>query len=130
MRQPILFRKVDPVALVLCTGIDPSLLRTRKLILEKAGHTVVTASDQRDVVAACKNHEFNVAVIGQTVSTKSKRSISSLVRQNCPSAKILELYQANHGPALPAGEADAWLEVPTDVPQDLAAQVSKLATQN
>lgn len=118
------------MALVLCTGIDQSLLRTRKLILEKAGHTVVTASEQRDVVAACGKHQFDVAVIGQTVSTKSKRALSSLVRENCPSAKILELYQANHGPALPAGEADSWLEVPTDVPQDLAAHVGKLAAQS
>lgn len=118
------------MALVLCTGIDQSLLRTRKLILEKAGHTVVTATDQREVMAACRNQQFNVAVIGQTVSTNNKRAICSLVRQNCPSAKILELYQANHGPALPDGEADAWLEVPTDVPQDLAAQVSRLATQS
>lgn len=118
------------MALVLCTGIDQSLLRTRKLILEKAGHTVVTATDQHDVVDACRKHQFNVAVIGQTVSTKSKRTISSLVRQNCPSAKILELYQANYGPALPAGEADLWLEVPTDVPQDLAAHVSNLAARS
>jgi hypothetical protein len=117
------------MALVLCTGVEQSLLRTRKLILEKAGHTVLTAIDQRDVVAACRKHSFNVAVIGQTVSTKSKRAISSLVRQHCPSARILELYQANHGPALPDGEADSWLEVPTDVPQDLAAHVSKLATR-
>ena len=122
--------KAGFVALVLCTGIEQSLLRTRKLILEKAGHTVVPATDQRDVVDACGKHQFDVAVIGQTVSSKSKRALSSLIRQKCPSAKILELYQANHGPALPDGEADAWLEVPTDVPQDLATHVSNLAAQS
>ena len=114
-------------ALVLCTGKDPSLLRTRKLILERAGHTVITAPDQRAVAAACKEHKFDVAVLGQSISSESKRVISGLIRQLCSSAKILELYQANSGPAIQ--DADSWLEVPTDVPQDLAARVSELAQQ-
>jgi CheY-like chemotaxis protein len=112
-------------ALVLCTGKDPSLLRTRKLILERAGHTVITAGDQRAVVAACKEYEFDVAVLGQTVSPQIKKTLAGLIRQRCPSAKILELYQANSGPTIK--DADSWLEVPTDVPQDLAERVSELA---
>jgi CheY-like chemotaxis protein len=111
-------------ALVLCTGKDLSLLRTRKLILEKAGHTVVPATDHRDIVAACKKHKFDVAVVGQSISPESKKTVGSLIRQFCPSAKILELYQANSGPTIK--DADSWLEVPTDVPQDLAKRVSEL----
>lgn len=112
-------------ALVLCTGKDLSLLRTRKLILEKAGHTVVPAIDPTEVVAACKKHKFDVAVIGQSVSNESKKKVGGLIRQHCPSAKILELYQANSVPTIK--DADSWLEVPTDVPQDLARRVSDLA---
>lgn len=112
-------------ALVLCTGKDPSLLRTRKLILERAGHTVITATDRRAVTAACNQHKFDVAVLGQSVSSESKRVIRNLIRQLCPSTKILELYQANSGRTIQ--DADSWLEVPTDVPQDLAERVSELA---
>lgn len=112
-------------AMVLCTGKDPSLLRTRKLILEKAGHTVVTATDQRAVAAACKEHTFDVAVLGQSVSLETKRTLGGLIRQLCPDTKILELFQANSGPVI--ADADSWLEVPTDVPQDLAERVSELA---
>lgn len=112
-------------ALILCTGKDPSLLRTRKLILEKAGHTVITATDQRTVAAACQKYKFDVAVLGQSVSAESKRILSGLIRQYCSSVKILELYQANSGPEIQ--DADSWLEVPTDVPQNLAERVSELA---
>ena len=37
------------MALVLCTGSDPAVMATRKLILEQAGHTVVLASNDRQV---------------------------------------------------------------------------------
>jgi hypothetical protein len=116
------------VALVLCTGVDESLLRTRKLILEKAGHTVFAMSDERDVMAACKAHRFDVAVIGQTVTPKIKKRVASLIRQHCQSAKLLELYRPYEGRIIE--DADSWLLVPTDIPQDLVEYVNKLADGN
>src|SRR5579864_3033657 len=41
------------VALVLCTGINDVLIATRKLILERAGHKVVTATGERELITAC-----------------------------------------------------------------------------
>jgi len=41
------------MALVLCTGVDPVLMKTRQLILEKAGHTVVPTFDEREIKAIC-----------------------------------------------------------------------------
>lgn len=113
------------MALVLCTGVDQSLIRTRKLILERAGHTVVTASNQHELMAACREHQFDVAVIGQTVSLNIKKSVASLIRQYCPDAKLLELYQVDVGRAVE--DADSWMEVPTDVPKDLSDRVTDLA---
>ncbi|HEY6352503.1 MAG TPA: hypothetical protein VI636_24150 [Candidatus Angelobacter sp.] len=114
------------MAIVLCTGIDEGLLKTRKWILEQAGHIVITARDQVSVIAACKQRAIDVAVIGQTVSSNSKKLIASLVRQHSPSAKILELHQAHQERAVE--DADSWLEVPAGVPQDLADRVGELAT--
>jgi hypothetical protein len=37
------------MARVLCTGVNPVLMKTRQLILESAGHTVVPASDEREI---------------------------------------------------------------------------------
>ena len=63
------------MALVLCAGIDPVLVKTRQLILERAGHTVIPALDEKAMLAACEEHVFDVAVIGQRVSPKIKRRI-------------------------------------------------------
>ena len=43
------------MALVLCTGFDKTVLETRKLILENAGHTVVTVTDETALVASAGN---------------------------------------------------------------------------
>jgi hypothetical protein len=115
------------MALVLCTGIDKTLLETRRLILEKAGHTVVTASDEKAVMDACQKHAFDVAVVGQTISPKMKPRVAQIVRRSCPGAKILELYTPNVGQML--HDADAAVMVPTDVPKELADCVDELAKQ-
>ena len=115
------------MALVLCTGVDPSVVRTRQLILERAGHVVVSALDEPSLIAACGQHEFQVVVIGQTVSANIKRRIARLIREGCPTAKVLELYTLSTGKVLE--EADSWLEVLADVPQELAARVADLASR-
>ncbi len=115
------------MALVLCTGVDKALLKTRKLILEHAGHTVVSVIDEPSLVRACQNHSFDVAVIGQTVSTNMKRHIASIIKEHCSDVKVLELYPQFSKQVL--SEADAALSVPVDVPRDLVDRVNELAKQ-
>lgn len=115
------------MALVLCTGVEPSLIRTRQLILERAGHTVVPVLEETDLALVCKQHSFEVAVVGQTPSAKTKRRIAHLIRECCPGAKLLELYTLSSGKILE--DADSWLEVLADVPQELADRVQTLASQ-
>jgi CheY-like chemotaxis protein len=115
------------MALVLCTGVDPVLIKTRQLILERAGHEVVAAMDERAVKTACEQHMFDVAVIGQAVSVRVKRQIMTVIRKYCATAKILELYRFSTGRILE--DADSWLEVPADVPQQLAERVTALANK-
>lgn len=113
------------MALVLCTGLDPSVVRTRQLILERAGHVVVPALDEASLIKACQQNKFDVAVVGQTVSPKIKRRIAALIRECCQEAKMLELYTISSGKVI--DDADAWLEVLADVPQELAVRVGALA---
>jgi len=113
------------MARVLCTGWDKNLLATRTLILQSAGHEVRQATTQNEVASECAKHQFDVVVIGQTVSFKMKGLIVSVVREHCPDVKILELYQPHLGKALE--DADSWLEVPADIPSDLAERVGELA---
>ena len=113
------------MALVLCTGDDPVLMKTRQLVLEKAGHTVLTARDSPAVAEACERFKFDVAVVGQAMAKEQKVEIMALIRKHCPTTKVLELYRFSWGKVLK--DADGWLEVPTNLPQDLAESVSALA---
>ena len=115
------------MAVVLCTGWDQNLLDTRALILKSAGHEVHQARTQNEVLSVCKEHVFDVAVIGQSLSNRMKPLVASLIKEQCPSVKILELYQPHLGKTV--ADADFWLEVPTDVPNELAQRVAELANR-
>lgn len=111
------------MATVLCTGEDRSLMATRTMILRKAGHKVIAAYAGDNFEELCRNYDFDVAVIGQTVKKPVKNELLKLIREHCPDAKVLELYTT--GKLLP--DADAWLRVPADLPADFAETVSALA---
>lgn len=115
------------MALVLCTGWDQGLLDTRTLILRSAGHEVHQARTQKEIASLCEARQFDVAVIGQAISNRMKQPIASLIKEHCPNVEILELYYPHEGRAL--SDADDWLEVPCDVPSDLAERVKDLANR-
>jgi DNA-binding NtrC family response regulator len=115
------------VALVLCTGIDSDSLENRRLILERAGHRVISATGEQELDSACVAHKIDVVVIGHTLSPKAKERVLTLIRENCPSSKILELYPQDGQKAL--DEADAWLPMPTNNPQEFAELVTSLTQQ-
>jgi DNA-binding NtrC family response regulator len=102
-------------------------MHTRKLILEAAGHTVVTAQSEAEIVAACREHQFDVAVIGQASQPTLKLDWFTKIHKACPSAKILEVYLPSEGISLP--NADAWVESPV-VPTDLAERIAALAAMS
>ena len=114
------------MALVLCTGVDPVLMKTRQLILENAGHTVIPASDEREINAACSKNKFDVALVGQSLSSKTKVRVSAIVREHSPQTRILELTREYAGKALP--DADAWLAMPSE-PEELVNAVNSLASK-
>ena len=115
------------MALVLCAGTDPLLTKTRQLLLESAGHRVITATDEPAMISACKKHTFDVAVIGQGVPQELKRKMLSLLREYSPSTRVLEMYLASAGKTLET--ADAWLEASIPAPQDFANCVAALARE-
>jgi DNA-binding response OmpR family regulator len=114
------------MARVLCTGVDPVLMKTRQLILENAGHTVVPALDEHEIEAACSTQKFDVAIIGQNISPQIKKHVLELVRQHCPAVRVLELHTLYSTGALK--DADAWLEMPGD-PEELVTAVNLLAPE-
>ena len=97
------------------------------MLLERAGHIVVSALGTEAVQYACRRGGFDVAVIGQGCTEEEKREFLSLLREHCPSARVLELYLAHSHPALK--DADAHLEVPAELPSDFVDRVNALATR-
>jgi hypothetical protein len=115
------------MALVLSIGSDPSLMLTRQLLLEQAGHTVIGVTDEKTLAAACELHTFDVAILSQILSLNMKQHVVSLIRGHCPEVKLLELYSITSGRAL--DDADLWIEVPGNGPEKLTAGVAELAAK-
>ncbi len=113
------------MANVLCTGSNRTLMETRAYMLQEAGHDVVLATSEPELLDACKKSKFAVAVIGQGLSNEQKLRVGELVRNGCPGALILELYIPSVGKALP--DADAWLETLSPRPESFVQRVNQLA---
>lgn len=114
------------MATVLCTGVQPALTQTRKMILESRGHIAVTAHSAAEIVAACHDFRFDVTVIGQCPNARLKRDWLALIRRHCFSVRVIEVYMTSAGRALQ--DADEWLESPVD-PARLSERVSNLASR-
>jgi hypothetical protein len=114
------------VSLILNTGVYPPLLETRKLVLEQAGHVVITRTEEGEIARACEEYQFDVVVIGQSASAPVKRRILHQVRRHCRSVKVLELFSSDFGKALPG--ADSWLEIDPMEADELPVRVSELAS--
>jgi len=69
------------MASVLCTGVYASL---RKVILEGAGHVVITAPDESTLLRACRFHKFDVAIVGHRGSPGVKKQWLAVIRKYCP----------------------------------------------
>jgi len=115
------------VACVLCVGTDELLMDTRRLLLQRAGHTVVIAADLRIIEAACHERRFDVVVLGDALVPPEKRRVADLVHEVCAGARILELHKVNQRPAV--SDADDWMESPAEVPASFAERVSSLAAR-
>lgn len=112
------------MATVLCTGSNGGITSTRKLILEEAGHTVVAAMSSPEIIAACHDFQFHVAVIGESGHSERSLEWAALIRERCPGVKIVEIYPPQLGASLPS--SDARLESP-DVGAKLADRVAELS---
>jgi DNA-binding response OmpR family regulator len=79
---------------ILVIAYDPSLLLTRKLLLEQAGYEVITAEGFVAACEACEadKEQFDLAILGHTVSAKDKQPIVARLRQNTR-APILALVK-------------------------------------
>jgi hypothetical protein len=60
------------MALILCTGSDPEALEKRRILFENEGHTVILATNERELQEACIRNKVDVAVFGPRYVSKDE----------------------------------------------------------
>ena len=91
---------------ILSLTYDPSLARTRELLLTSAGFEVSTFLDVAEAIAACKNRSFDLVVLGHSIPLAERRTLVKEVRSKCATPVLAML---RHGePRLP--EADYFFD--------------------
>jgi DNA-binding NtrC family response regulator len=78
-------------AKLLIYGNDSMLLTTRRLILEKAGHDVVTASTFSDAMLLLVNQQFDLLVLCQSLNQEERRGMLESARAINPGLKCVVL---------------------------------------
>lgn len=87
---------------ILSVSYDSTLARTREMIFSAAGFQVATYMDGEDAVQACRQHSFDLIVIGHSIPLNERRNLLAEVRGLCQTP-ILALLR--HGePPLPGAD--------------------------
>ncbi len=105
---------------ILCVAEDPAVRRTKHMVLEQLGFNVVSMGSLEEVEATAAARPLDLAIIGRTFNTTTKRAIAEVIRRRFSHTPILEM--CNVSPEI-AG-ADHVLRSPN--PEDLAEMVKAI----
>jgi DNA-binding NtrC family response regulator len=107
------------MARILSISYDETLLRTRELMLEWAGHQVTSALGFQDALAGCTTSDFDLAIIGHSIPGNDKKKLIEGFRRHNPKGVVIALTRAGE-PRL--AEVDHYIS-PGD-PEDLLRTLS------
>jgi len=94
---------------ILNVGADPEQVKVRDKALVAAGYQVVSATNLREVIKACEQHDIELAVLGHVLNVNENSRITATVRSRCQrDTPVLALYQTSPSEA---GNADVALAV-------------------
>ncbi len=79
---------------ILVVSRDPKLADIRKTVLERAGFTVVPATDDTAVEQACSSNGIQLIMLGYSLAPSDKRRVWAKSREYC-NVPILELHKGN-----------------------------------
>ena len=85
------------MARILSVSYDPTLLRTREMLLQSRGYEVVSAEGFAEAVESCEG-EFDLIVIGHSIPHKDKRAIVAELRRHGCVAPIVSLLRFGEQP--------------------------------
>lgn len=76
---------------ILCISTTEAILQTRKLLLQRNGYEVISARNFKEVEDACRQRNFDLALVGHDMEPKIKKAVGLKIRQYLPQAPILEM---------------------------------------
>jgi len=115
------------MATVLCISIEDAVITKCKYILKEAGHTVVTAMSSPEIIAACHDFKFDVAVVGESGHSQTSQEWAAVIRERCPGVKIVEVSSPHLGVCVPSSDARL---APAEVPAKLAERVAEVSKKD
>ena len=77
---------------VLSLSHDPALLRTRMLLLQRAGCKVSCASNLQDFQTCILSQQFDLIMICQSMSAEECDAATRLAREFAPTARVLLMF--------------------------------------
>lgn len=92
------------MARILSVSYDPTLLRTRQMLLERAGYEVVSTPDLAGALEKCRDTEYDLVIMGHSIPPTDKLEIMHALRQHCP-APVLALLRPGESPLREAAES-------------------------
>jgi len=81
---------------ILSLSADPELGKLRAMVLRQAGYEVIWPSRKGEADAQVREKNFDVLLIGHTISDQSSREFAEIFRANNPNGKIIVIMAATY----------------------------------
>src|SRR6185312_7099370 len=107
---------------ILSVSYDEVLLHTRRLILEAAGYSVVSAVGFKQSLDQCKHGGFDLFILGHSIPNSDKEALIKEFRASCPAPIVSLLLQTE----IDVAGADYYIE---PKPKAVLALVRKLGSK-
>ena len=89
---------------ILSVSYDVTLLRTRQMLLERAGYSVISVSGLKEALEKCRSEVCDLVILGHSIPRSDKEQIISALREHCP-APVLALLRPWEAPLQEAVES-------------------------
>ena len=74
---------------ILSIDYDPAVLSSRNAILERAGYAVVPVSNAEEFCDLLRRENFDLALLGSSLSLPEKKTICTEVKQHTPNVWVI-----------------------------------------
>jgi CheY-like chemotaxis protein len=115
--------------MILCVDDEPTVLATRKLVLQSAGYQVLTASNGRDGLLIFSQQPISAVVLDYAMPEMDGSRVAEEMKRRHPEVPILMLSAYMYLPDTALENVDAYL-TKTDGPVAMLSTLKSLLNHN